>query len=89
MDDIQYRYTQKLREGIFGALANLFIAKRTKKDMAKIAKLAKNDPELQAAIASMKTMDDTFEDIIRNLCKRRPNHPECVKRKNQKWRRKR
>lgn len=47
MDDIQYRYTQKLREGIFGALANLFIAKRTKKDMAKIAKLAKNDPEPQ------------------------------------------
>ena len=48
-----------------------------KRHYKKAYKIAKHDPELQAAMADLEDYHGRLNKIIKTLCKRNPNHPKC------------
>ena len=77
MDDIQYRYTQKLREGILSSLAQLLGGRSGRKFFKQAKKAAKDDPELQSNLLSLAKSMEGARRAYKNLCKRNPDHPNC------------
>ena len=48
-----------------------------KRAMKKAAKIAKDDPELQSALADLQSHRKRVGDLFKKLCKRNPDHPKC------------
>ena len=67
----------QLNEGVLSSIAKLFLKRKVKRQYKKAYDIAKDDPELQSALADMETYHDRLNDIIKTLCKRRPDHPKC------------
>jgi hypothetical protein len=68
----------ELNEGFFTNLfRNLFMSSSGKRAMKKAAKIAKDDPELQSALADLQSHRKRVGDLFKKLCKRNPDHPKC------------
>jgi len=66
-----------VNEGLLSRIAKLFIKGKVKRQYKKAYDIAKDDPELQAALADMENYHERLNDIIKSLCKRNPDHPKC------------
>jgi hypothetical protein len=70
----------KLDEGFFASLVKgLFFNSAAKRSMKKAQKIAKDDPEIQSALKGLEYHQDQIRDLIKNMCKRNPDHPTCKK----------
>jgi hypothetical protein len=68
----------QLNEGLFTSLLrSLFFSSSAKKSLKKAKKIAKADPELQAALTDMEYNQKKIRDMLKTLCKRHPDHPTC------------
>lgn len=66
-----------LNEGILSSIARLFTSRKVKSKYRKVYKIAKDDPELQAALADLEDYHGRLNKILKTLCKRNPGHPKC------------
>jgi len=68
----------ELNEGFFTNLfKNLFMSSQGKRALKQVGKIAKDDPELQAALGDLKSHRERVKDLFKKLCKRNPDHPNC------------
>lgn len=67
----------QLNEGLLSGIAKLFIARKIRKQFKKAYDVAKDDPELQTALIDLESHQERLQKIIKNLCKRNPDHPRC------------
>jgi hypothetical protein len=69
---------KSLNEGFIGnALIRLVFGKKTKRIMKTAAKAMKHDPELQAAFSDLAYHHTRIQDLVKDICKRNPDHPTC------------
>jgi|TARA_R100001163_G_C4883227_1_gene79576 DNA polymerase/3'-5' exonuclease PolX len=66
-----------INEGILNTIARLFTTSKVKRTYKKAYKVAKDDPELQSALADLEDYNDRVHDLLKKLCKRRPDHKNC------------
>ena len=59
------------------ALLRVLFGSRVKKLMKKGVKIAKDDPELQAAFTDLKYHTDRLQDHIDDFCEENPDHKAC------------
>ena len=55
----------------------MFMSSKLKSKYRKAYKIAKDDPELASALADLEDYHGRLNKILKNLCKRRPDHPKC------------
>ena len=67
----------ELNEGILSSIAKMFMTNKVKNKYKKVYKIAKDDPELASALADLEDYHGRLNKILKNLCKRRPDHPKC------------
>ena len=67
----------ELNEGILSSIAKLFMRRKIKSQYKKVYKIAKDDPELQSALADLENYHERLNKVLKNLCKRNPDHPKC------------
>ena len=67
----------ELNEGILSSIARMFMSKKVKSKYKKVYKIAKDDPELQSALADLEDYHGRLNKILKTLCKRNPDHPKC------------
>jgi len=70
-------HIKELNEGILGTLANMFAKRKIKSKYKKVYNIAKDDPELQSALADLEDYHERLNKIMKSLCKRNPDHPKC------------
>jgi hypothetical protein len=68
-----------MNEGVLASIAKLFMRRKIKSRYKKAYKLAKDDPELQAALIDLENHHERLNDIMKSLCSRNPDHPRCQK----------
>ena len=69
---------KSLNEGFIGnALVRLVFGGKAKKVMKTAVKAAKDDPELQAAFSDLSYHHKRLQDLVKDICKRNPDHPTC------------
>lgn len=73
----QIQEIQDLNEGILSSIAKMFMSSKVKRKYKKVYKIAKDDPELQAALADLEDYHGRLNNILKTLCKRNPDHPKC------------
>lgn len=66
-----------LNEGILSSISKMFTARKVKNKYKKAYNLAKDDPELQSALADLEGYHGRLNKILKTLCKRNPDHPKC------------
>tara|TARA_R110001592_G_scaffold276156_1_gene543300 strand:+ start:253 stop:498 length:246 start_codon:yes stop_codon:yes gene_type:complete len=66
-----------LNEGILSSIAKMFVRNKVKSKYKKAYAIAKDDPELQAALGDLENYHKRLNTIMKTLCKRRPDHPKC------------
>ena len=66
-----------LKEGILTTIAKMFMKTKVKSKYKKVYNIAKDDPELQSALADLENYHGRLNKIMKTLCKRRPDHPKC------------
>ena len=70
-----------VNEGFLSSLAAAFATRGMKRKYGKAYKkafnIARKDPELKAALAGLENYHERLNRIIKNLCKRNPDHPVC------------
>ena len=66
-----------LNESMLSKIAKLFLKRKMKRQLKQAYNIAKDDPELQSALADLENYNDRLNKIIKSLCKRRPDHPKC------------
>lgn len=76
------REKMKLHEGIVEEIMKLIIFTPLKRKLKKAMKELDEDPEFVAAGHSLNYHLDRMEDLLKNLCSRIPDHPEC---KRKRW----
>ena len=67
----------ELNEGILSSIARMFMSRKVKSKYKKVYKIAKDDPELQSALADLEDYHGRLNKILKTLCKRNPDHPKC------------
>ena len=67
----------ELNEGILSSIAKMFMTNKVKNKYKKVYKIAKDDPELQAALSDLEDYHGRLNKILKTLCKRNPDHPKC------------
>ncbi len=67
----------ELNEGILSVISKMFMRNKMKRQYKKVYKIAKDDPELQSALADLEDYHGRLNKILKNLCKRNPDHPKC------------
>ena len=67
----------ELNEGILSSIARMFMSRKVKSKYKKVYKIAKDDPELQSALADLEDYHGRLNKILKTLCKRNPEHPKC------------
>ena len=68
---------KELNEGILSSIAKMFMRNKVKSKYKKAYNIAKDDPELQAALSDLEGYHKRLNKIMKTLCKRRPDHPKC------------
>ena len=68
---------KKLNEGILDSIARMFMARKEKQHYKKAYKVAKDDPELMAALTDLEGYQKRLNRMLKTLCKRNPEHPKC------------
>jgi len=68
---------QDINEGILDSIARMFMSRKVKSKYKKVYKIAKDDPDLQAALADLEDYHGRLNKILKTLCRRRPDHPKC------------
>ena len=68
---------EQVNEGILSSIAKLFLSKKVKRQYKSAYKIAKDDPELQSALADLENYHGRLNKILKTLCKRNPDHPKC------------
>jgi hypothetical protein len=68
---------KEINEGILSSIARMFMSRKVKSKYKKVYKIAKDDPELQTALADLEDYHGRLNKLLKNLCKRSPNHPKC------------
>jgi len=68
---------KELNEGILSSIAKMFVRNKVKSKYKKAYAIAKDDPELQAALGDLENYHKRLNKIMKTLCKRRPDHPKC------------
>ena len=66
-----------LNESVLSNIARLFLKRKMKRQLKQAYDIAKDDPELQSALADLENYNERLNNIIKSLCKRRPDHPKC------------
>jgi hypothetical protein len=66
-----------LNESMLSKIAKLFLKRKMKRQLKQAYDIAKDDPELQSALADLENYNERLNKIIKSLCKRRPDHPKC------------
>ena len=66
-----------LNEGILGTIARMFATRALKSKYRKVYKVAKDDPELLAALGDLEGYHERVQDILKSFCKRHPNNKRC------------
>lgn len=66
-----------INEGILSSIARMFMSRKVKSKYKQVYKIAKDDPELQSALADLEDYHGRLNRILKTLCKRSPNHPKC------------
>ena len=66
-----------LNESVLSNIARLFLKRKMKRQLKQAYDIAKDDPELQSALADLENYNERLNKIIKSLCKRRPDHPKC------------
>lgn len=67
----------QVNEGILSGIAKLFMSKKVRRKYKSAYKIAKDDPELQSALADLENYHGRLNQILKTLCKRNPEHPKC------------
>jgi hypothetical protein len=74
-----------VNEGMLSKLAAAFATRGMRRKYGKSYKtafdIARKDPELRAALAGLENYHARLNRIIKNLCKRNPDHPTCDDKK--------
>ncbi len=82
--DAVTHYTTKINklmlEGLANSIVKLFFIGKAKKFFKDVDKIAKDDPEVKAALAGLDWNLDHIDDLTSDLCKRNPDHPFCKSR---------
>ena len=73
----QLSQIQELNEGILSTIAKMFMSNKVKRKYKKVYKIAKDDPELQAALMDLENYHGRLNKVLKTLCKRNPDHPKC------------
>ena len=76
MNSIEHR-KMSLHEGIVEELLKLILVAPVKRGLKKALKELDNDPEFVAATADLNYHLDRIERLVRSICERDPNHPDC------------
>jgi cell division protein ZapA (FtsZ GTPase activity inhibitor) len=66
-----------INEGILSSIVGLFLRSKMKKQYKKVYKIAKDDPKLQSALADMENYQERIKKLLKDLCRRNPDHPKC------------
>ena len=67
-----------LNEGFLGnALIRLVFGGKAKKAMKQAVKAAKHDKDLQSAFSDLKYHHERIQDMVKSICDRNPDHPQC------------
>lgn len=67
-----------LNEGFIGsALMRMVFGRKAKRIMKQAVKNAKDDPELQSAFSDLAYHHNRLQDLVKDICKRNPDHPTC------------
>jgi hypothetical protein len=82
MNKLEKRILQQinLNEGVLASIAKLFMRRKVKNYYKTAYQLAKDDPELQAALIDLENYHERLNDIMKSLCDRNPDHPRCQKK---------
>ena len=67
----------KLNEGLLGTIARMFATRAFKSKYRKVYKVAKEDPELAAALADLKGYHERVRNILKSFCERHPEDKRC------------
>jgi hypothetical protein len=84
-DPIEHYGTQ-ITESILGSFLGLMFAPKLRSTFSKIYKESEKDPELKAALIDYAKQSKRLGAIMKNVCDRNPNFPEC-KRNRKRFRR--
>ena len=84
-DPIEHYGTQ-ITESIVGSFFKLMFAPKLANSFSKIYDLADEDPEMKAALIDYAKQSKRLGAIMKNVCDRNPNFPEC-KRNRKRFRR--
>jgi hypothetical protein len=66
-----------INEGILSSIVGLFLRSKMKKQYKKVYNIAKDDPKLQSALADMENYQKRIKKLLKDLCRRNPDHPKC------------
>lgn len=81
-------YHVTLRESVFGGLLSIILAGAGLNRIRRVAKLANQDPEFKAALIDYAKQQKRIEDLIKTICDRDPDLPNCKKSKQRQYHRK-
>jgi hypothetical protein len=79
-------YGKQITESIVGSFFKLMFAPKLANSFSKIYDLADEDPEMKAALIDYAKQSKRLGAIMKNVCDRNPNFPEC-KRNRKRFRR--
>lgn len=79
-------YGKQINESIVGSFFKLMFAPKLAKSFSKIYDLADEDPEMKAALIDYAKQSKRLGRIMKNVCDRNPDFPEC-KRNRKRFRR--
>ena len=78
LEDKQLKQINELNEAFLAsAVIRLLFGSKIKKALKQGVKLAKDDPELQAAYADLGYDTERMQDLIDDFCKRHPDAKNC------------
>jgi hypothetical protein len=77
-----------LREGVFSGLLSIIMAGAGLNRIRRVAKLANQDPEFKAALIDYAKQQQRIEGLIKTICDRDPDLPNCKKRDRRQYHRK-
>ena len=81
-------YQSTLRESVFGGLLQIILAGAGLNRIRRVAKLANQDPEFKAALIDYAKQQKRIENLIKTICDRDPDLPNCKNRGRRRYHRK-
>jgi hypothetical protein len=78
--DLLKHYGTQINESILGTFAKLLVAPKIRKTFNRLAAQSKEDPEIIALLADLRSQIQRVNDATDNYCELRPNSPLCKKK---------